>query len=118
MFGEAPATVYRLLVEGTWGNAYGIGQVLYKATTLTFTGLAFAMAVRAGLFNVGAESQLAMGGFAAGVVGMLLPAGRPGVLAILLCLLAAAIGGAAVGGRAGRAARALRRERSDRRRSC
>ena len=71
-FGESPATVYRQLVEGTWGNAYGIGQVLYKATTLTFTGLAFALAGRAGLFNVGAESQLAMGGFAAGIAGMLL----------------------------------------------
>lgn len=95
-FGEAPATVYRQLVEGTWGNAYGIGQVLYKATTLTFTGLAFALAGRAGLFNVGAESQLAMGGFAAGVMGLLLPVGFPGVIAVVLCLLAAACGGAAV----------------------
>ena len=95
-FGEAPRTVYRLLVEGTWGNAYGIGQVLYKATTLTFTGLAFALAARAGLFNVGAESQLAMGGFAAGIVGMLLPAGIPGFVAVLLCVAAAAIGGASV----------------------
>lgn len=95
-FGEAPATVYRQLVDGTWGNAYGIGQVLYKATTLTFTGLAFAMAGRAGLFNVGAESQLAMGGFAAGIMGMLLPAGLPSVVGMLLCLMAAACGGAAV----------------------
>ncbi len=95
-FGEAPATVYRLLVEGTWGNAYGIGQVLYKATTLTFTGLAFALAGRAGLFNVGAESQLAMGGFAAGVMGMMLPPGLPTIVAILLCVMAAAIGGASV----------------------
>ena len=78
-FGESPATVYRLLVEGTWGNAYGIGQVLYKATTLTFTGLAFALAGRAGLFNVGAESQLAMGGFVAGVGGATVAAG-PGAL--------------------------------------
>jgi len=68
-FGESPANVYSLLVEGTWGNFYGIGQVLYKATTLTFTGLAFALASRAGLFNVGAESQLAMGGFAAALMG-------------------------------------------------
>ena len=82
-FGEAPRTVYRQLVEGTWGNPYGIGQVLYKATTLTFTGLAFAIAGRAGLFNVGAESQLAMGGFAAGIAGMLLPAGMPGLIAVL-----------------------------------
>lgn len=95
-FGEAPRTVYRQLVEGTWGNAYGIGQVLYKATTLTFTGLAFAMAGRAGLFNVGAESQLAMGGFAAGIAGMLLPAGMPSLVAIILCVAAAALGGATV----------------------
>ncbi|MEI6740440.1 MAG: ABC transporter permease [Gemmatimonadaceae bacterium] len=96
-FGEAPRTVFRLLVEGTWGNPYGIGQVLYKTTTLTCTGLAFALAGRAGLFNVGAESQLAMGGFAAGVVGMLLPAGLPGAFALALCVVAAGVGGATVG---------------------
>ena len=28
-FGQNPGTVYRLLLEGTWGNAYGLGQVLY-----------------------------------------------------------------------------------------
>ena len=44
-FGQSPAAVYRLLLEGTWGNAYGVGQVLYKATTLTFTGLAVAVAL-------------------------------------------------------------------------
>ncbi len=96
-FGESPATVFRLLVDGTWGNAYGFGQVLYKTTTLTCTGLAFALAGRAGLFNVGAESQLAMGGFAAAIVGMLLPVGVPAVLATLACLLAAMLAGAAVG---------------------
>ena len=47
-FGEAPAAVFSLLIEGTWGNAYGIGQVLYKATTLTCTGLAFPPAPRRG----------------------------------------------------------------------
>src|SRR5678816_4743634 len=51
-FGQSPGTVYRLLLEGTWGNAYGLGQVLYKATTLTFTGLAVAVGLRAGLFNI------------------------------------------------------------------
>ena len=57
VFGQSPGEVYRLLLDGTWGNAYGFGQVLYKATTLAFTGLAFAAAARAGLFNVAAESQ-------------------------------------------------------------
>lgn len=60
-YGQSPATVYRLLLEGTWGNAYGFGQVLYKATTLAFTGLAVSLGIRAGLFNVGAEGQLAAG---------------------------------------------------------
>lgn len=96
-FGEAPSAVFSLLIEGTWGNAYGIGQVLYKATTLTCTGLAFALAARAGLFNVGAEGQLAAGGFGAAVLGLLLPAGTPALLAVPLCLLAAMLVGAGVG---------------------
>jgi general nucleoside transport system permease protein len=97
-FGQSPGAVYRLLLEGTWGNAYGFGQVLYKATTLTFTGLAVALGLRAGLFNIGAESQLAAGGFAAAVVGLLLPAGLSVVLAVPILLAAAAIGGGIVGG--------------------
>ena len=96
-FGEAPSTVFRLLVEGTWGNAYGIGQVLYKTTTLACTGLAFALAGRAGLFNVGAEGQLAAGGFGAAVLGLMLPVGTPALIAVPLCLLAAMLVGAGVG---------------------
>ncbi len=97
-FGQNPATVYRLLLEGTWGNAYGLGQVLYKTTTLTFTGLAVALGLRAGLFNIGAESQLAAGGFVAALVGLVLPVGFPALIALPLYLVAAAAGGAVVGG--------------------
>ena len=97
-FGQNPGTVYRLLLEGTWGNAYGLGQVLYKATTLTFTGLAVAVGLRAGLFNIGAESQLAAGGFLAALVGLVLPSGLPAILTLPVYLVAAAIGGGIVGG--------------------
>ena len=96
-FGQSPGAVYKLLLEGTWGNAYGFGQVLYKATTLVFTGLAVGLGLRAGLFNIGAESQLAAGGFCAALVGLLLPAGIPALLCLPLYLLAAAVGGGAVG---------------------
>ena len=96
-FGQSPAAVYRLLLDGTWGNAYGFGQVLYKATTLTCTGLAFAIGARAGLFNIGAESQLAAGGFAAAAAGLLLPAGLPALLAVPVLVLAAMAGGGVVG---------------------
>ena len=96
-FGQSPAAVYRMLLEGTWGNAYGLGQVLYKATTLTFTGLSVALALRAGLFNIGAESQLAAGGFAAALVGLALPAGLPALLVLPLYVAAAGAAGGLVG---------------------
>lgn len=96
-YGQSPAEVYRLLLEGTWGNAYGFGQVLYKATTLIFTGLAVSYGLRAGLFNIGAESQLAAGGFAAALAGLALPVGTPLIFALVLCIIAAGAAGGAVG---------------------
>ena len=97
-FGQSPAAVYDLLISGTWGNAYGFGQVLYKTTILTFTGLSVALALRAGLFNIGAEAQLAAGGFAAALLGLVLPAGLPALLVLPLYILVAGATGAVVGG--------------------
>jgi ABC-type uncharacterized transport system permease subunit len=96
-YGQAPGEVWQTMLEGTWGNFYGIGQVLYKATTLACTGLAVALSLRAGLFNIGAEGQLAAGGFGAALVGLALPAGTPSVIAIAACVLAACAFGGAVG---------------------
>lgn len=96
-FGQSPGAVYRLLLDGTWGNAYGFGQVLYKATTLVFTGLAVGVGLRAGLFNIGAESQLAAGGFVAALAGLLLPTGTTLLLALPVLLAAALLGGGLVG---------------------
>jgi simple sugar transport system permease protein len=89
--------VWSLLLRGTWGNAYGFGQVLYKTTTLACTGLCVAIGLRAGLFNIGGEGQLAAGGFAAALAGLALPAGTPGVLAIPVCVVAALAAGAVTG---------------------
>ena len=95
--GQSPGAVYRLMLEGTWGNAYGFGQVLYKATTLICTGLAVAVGLRAGLFNIGAEGQLAAGGLGAALVGLALPAGTTALVAVPLCTIAAMGAGGAVG---------------------
>jgi ABC-type uncharacterized transport system permease subunit len=96
-YGQAPGETWRMMLEGTWGNPYGIGQVLYKATTLACTGLAVALSLRAGLFNIGAEGQLAAGGFGAALMGLALPASTPGFIAIALCVFAALLAGGAVG---------------------
>jgi ABC-type uncharacterized transport system permease subunit len=97
VFGQQPAAVYRLLLQGTWGNGYGLGQVLFKATTLAFTGMAVAIGLRAGVFNIGAESQLAVGGLAGAMMGIALPAATPGLIAVPLCMAAAVLGGGLVG---------------------
>ncbi|MBA3452263.1 MAG: ABC transporter permease [Deltaproteobacteria bacterium] len=95
--GKAPGHVWSLMVTRTLGDPYLLGQVLYKATGVTLTGLAVALALDAGLFNIGAEGQVTAGVLACAVVGVTLPAGTPAVIAIPLCLLAAAAAGGAVG---------------------
>jgi simple sugar transport system permease protein len=99
--GAAPAHVWRLVFEGAVGNPYGLGQTLAKATPLALTGASVAFALRAGLFNIGAEGQLAAGILAAAVVGARLPAATPWFLAIPAAAGAAALAGAGLGALAG-----------------
>lgn len=91
--GQAPAHVLAALVAGTWGNGYGIGQVVFKATPLVFTGLAVALPFRAGLFNVGAEGQAVLGALAIGLVGAYVPPSVPGALGVAAALAAGALTG-------------------------
>jgi simple sugar transport system permease protein len=100
LVGAAPLAVYPLFLRGTWGNGYGLGQVLFKTTPLIFTGLSVAVALRAGLFNIGAEGQLTVGAFATAMVGAY-AAPRSPWLAVPLALAAGFLGGAALGALAG-----------------
>ena len=93
-FGQAPLSTLRSAFEGSWGTPYGIGQVLFKASPLILTGLAFHVALRTGLFNIGTEGQLGLAGLAGAVVATKLPAGTPWPLAIGCALaLAVQVGG-------------------------
>ncbi len=67
--GRSPVDVYGLFFSQTFGNPYGVGQVLFRATPLMFTGLAAAIGFRGGLFNIGAEGQLTVGAFLTALVG-------------------------------------------------
>jgi simple sugar transport system permease protein len=95
--GENPLEIYGLMMRETLGTGYGIGQTLFKATPLVFTGMAVAFGFRAGLFNIGVEGQLYLGAFAAALTGIAV-AGLPAPLALPLCLVAAALAGAVWGG--------------------
>lgn len=98
--GENPAAILWLLARSALGSAYDIGQSLFYATPLLFTGLAVALAFRAGLFNVGAEGQLQIGAFAATALGILLP-NLPAIIALPLAWAVAFLAGALWGALAG-----------------
>jgi ABC-type uncharacterized transport system permease subunit len=88
----------RALVETLAGRfgPYAWGQVLFRATFLTFTGLAVALAFQAGLFNIGAEGQAVAGSLACALVGAAL-APLPGAILLPLSIGAAFAGGAVWG---------------------
>jgi general nucleoside transport system permease protein len=99
--GKAPGHVWWAMVTRTLSESHLLGDVLYRATGLVLTGLAVAIALDAGLLNIGAEGQLTAGVLACALVGAALPAATPAVIAIPVCMLAAAAAGGAVGGTIG-----------------
>lgn len=89
-----PLHVYGSLVDGVLFNPYGVAQIFFKATPLILAGLSVAFAFKAGLFNIGAEGQMMMGGFLCALVGFSF-IGLPAYVHVPLCILAAIVGGAA-----------------------
>jgi len=68
-------------------------DMLLHATPLVITGLAVALAFRAGVWNIGADGQFIAGATAAAWVGVSVPAGI-GWLALIIALIAGVIAGA------------------------
>lgn len=93
LVGDSPVQTFTLLIGSalTWPD--GIGYTLFYATPLIFTGLAVALAMRAGLLNIGAEGQLTLAAFAAAWAGITF-AGAPAFLLVPLCIAAAVLAGA------------------------
>ena len=95
--GKSPGHVWSQMLIHVFTESYWFGYLLYRATALALTGLAVAIALDAGMFNIGAEGQLTAGVLACAVIGTAIPAGTPAFLAIPICLLGAALAGGAVG---------------------
>jgi general nucleoside transport system permease protein len=76
--GQDPWKVLQVMVQGAFGSARAWSYTLYYATTFVFTGLAVAVALHGGLFNIGGEGQAVLGGLGTGLIalwlGTLLPA--------------------------------------------
>ena len=92
LLGRNPVQVYGILFAGGLSGWPNIAVTLQMMSPLLFTGLSVAIAFRAGLWNIGAEGQMLMGGLAAGLTGAFLH-GLPTVVHLPLCVLAAFLGG-------------------------
>ncbi|MCK8483927.1 ABC transporter permease [Aliiroseovarius sp. S2029] len=91
---------YLALLQGSVGSVNAISETLTAALPLVLAGLGLALGFRAGLFNIGAEGQVVMGGLAAVVAGVAL-GDLPAVIALPGAILAGAVTGAFYAGIAG-----------------
>lgn len=92
-FDYNPLQAYRALFVGAFGSLEDVLETLAFATPLMLTALTFAVGVRAGMFNIGAEGQMYLGAlgatFIAGTVS--LPAGLHLVAATAAAMLCGAL---------------------------
>jgi simple sugar transport system permease protein len=71
--GGNPFAAYLGLFEGSFGSVKALSETAVWASPYIFAGLAVAVAFKGGLFNIGAEGQLALGAVASAWVGYALP---------------------------------------------
>ncbi len=71
--GGNPLAAYGGLLQGAFGSAKALSETAVWATPYIFAGLAVALAFKGGLFNIGAEGQLAFGAVFSALVGYALP---------------------------------------------
>src|SRR5215211_684043 len=90
--GGNPIPAFQALFAGAFGGRRELAETLVMATPLILGGLAFAVAARAGLFNIGIEGQMVVGGLSAGLVAAWDP-GLPIFVHLPLAVLAGMIAG-------------------------
>ncbi|HLA07325.1 MAG TPA: ABC transporter permease [Anaerolineales bacterium] len=71
--GGNPFVAYIGLFQGSFGSTRALSETAIWATPYIFAGLAVALAFKGGLFNIGAEGQLALGATTSALIGYALP---------------------------------------------
>jgi general nucleoside transport system permease protein len=96
--GGNPFMAYIGLIQGSFGTTKALSETAVWATPYIFAGLAVAVAFKGGLFNIGAEGQLALGAVVAALIGYALPGwlgfDLPAIIHIPLAVILGALGGA------------------------
>ncbi len=94
VIGQNPIEAYAALIKGAFVGKRAFGTTLASLTPLLLTTVAFALAAKAGAFNVGVEGEVFLGGIVAAYIGInwtFLP--KP--LLLIACFAGAIVVGAA-----------------------
>ncbi len=89
---DAIIPAYQALFQGAFGSWNSISETLLASTPLMLAGLSVALGFRAGLFNIGVEGQMTIGGLTAVIVGISFE-GLPAIVHLPLALLGGVLGG-------------------------
>ena len=87
-----PLTAYEAMFKGAFSGKLNIITTFRWTVPYIITGIASAIAIRAGLFNMGLEGCVYLGGLAAALVGAYVK-GLPPVIHVSLCLVVAMLVG-------------------------
>lgn len=88
--GSSPLQIYGAVLTGSFGSGKSMMTVFAYTIPLIFTGLGSAVAFSGGVFNIGGEGQLLVGGLAAVLTGIYVDLPAPfGILVALLAGMAA-----------------------------
>jgi general nucleoside transport system permease protein len=94
LFGADPFAAFSALIDGAFGNKFGISDMLVFTSVLILTGFAAAIPFSAGMWNIGGEGQLYAGAMASTAAAFAVPGSFPQWAAASLCVIAGILGGA------------------------
>jgi simple sugar transport system permease protein len=94
LFGADPSAAFSALIDGAFGNKFGIADLLVFTSILILTGFAAAIPFSAGMWNIGGEGQLYAGAMGAAAAAFGMPGGVPQWAAASLCVIAGIVAGA------------------------
>ncbi|TWB64649.1 ABC transporter permease [Bradyrhizobium sacchari] len=93
LYGQNPATVFGLIVQGGFGSSFAWQDTLSRAAPLVLVGLAVAIPAQAGLVIIGGEGALVLGGLAGAVVTLPFAGAHALPMQLLMLLAGGLIGG-------------------------
>lgn len=83
MCGYSPVSAYMAIFRGGLGNRSAVINSLSQMTIIAFMGLAYIIAIKAGICNIGLEGQMFVGAIVAAVAGVYIK-GLPQILHLLV----------------------------------